>query len=231
MGAGQVWAAGGVLCLCLTLGMSRCAAAEPSAKAPAVPVGDSPGQQGASPASPSDSARWPSTEVWKTFRGSHGWNYTIEYPSTAEIVEDDSYEDFDITFAFEGWFPDAFGKRQTIALMFAVLIGDNPQNLPPKEWALKDAPEFEKKLFQYTRKHLDPTFEDMKVAGRPAYRVKLLNPYDGKWWYHIYVADGKKVYLLTFHDPQSFRYLPMDVRNHYSEVFQRTLESFSFGGK
>jgi len=34
------------------------------------------------------------------------------------------------------------------------------------------------------------------------------------------------VYILLFEDPQNFQYLPMEVRNHYSEVFQRMVESF-----
>jgi len=215
--------AGGLLCLFLTLGTSLCAAAEPP-KTPAEHAGGSSAQPAAQPASQSDSAPWPSTEVWKTF--SQGWNYTIKYPSTAEIVSDDPA---DLTIAFVQWYADTVdGKRQTTALYFSVWADGKPENLSLKQWVLKYAPEhseYEKKwVLELTRKHLDPPFEDITVAGRPGYRVKILH--GGRGWYHIYVADGQRGYILLFEDPQNFQYLPMEVRNHYSEVFQQMLESF-----
>ena len=226
--AGWFCAAGGLLCLFLTLGMSPGAAAEPPVKTPAEHAGGSSAQPAAQPASQSDSAPWPSTEVWKTF--SQGWNYTIKYPSTAEIVSDDPA---DLTIEFVQWYADTVdGRRQTTDLLFGVWADGKPENLSLKQWVLKYAPEhseYEKKwVLELTRKHLDPPFEDITVAGRPAYRVKI--PHGRTEWYHIYVADGKKVYILLFEDPQNFKYLPMEVRNHYSEVFQQMLESFSFGG-
>ena len=230
--AGWFCAAGGLLCLFLTLGMSPGAAAEPPVKTPAEHAGGSSAQPAAQPASQSDSAPWPSTEVWKTFTGSHGWNYTIKYPSTAEIVSDDPA---DLTIAFVQWYADTVdGKPQTTALYFSVWADGKPENLSLKQWVLKYAAEhsgYEKQwVAELTRKHLDPPFEDITVAGYPAYRVKILH--GGMGWYHIYVTDGKVGYILDFQDPQSshYQFLPVEVRNHYSEVFQRMLESFSFGG-
>src|SRR5712691_10627166 len=136
--AGRFCAAGGLLCLFLTLGTSPCAAAEPS-KTPAERAGGSSAQPAAQPASQSDSAPWPSTEVWKTFTGSHGWNYTIKYPSTAEIVSDDPA---DLTIEFVQWYADTVdGKRQTTSLLFGVSVGGKPDNLSLKPWLLKFAPE------------------------------------------------------------------------------------------
>ncbi len=225
--AGWFCAAGGLLCLFLTLGTSPCAAAEPP-KTPAEHAGGSSAQPAAQPASQSDSAPWPSTEVWKTFTGSHGWNYTIKYPSTAEIVSDDPA---DLTIEFVQWYADTVdGKRQTTSLLFGVSVGGKPENLSLKQWVLKYAPEhseYEKEwVLELTRKHLDPPFEDITVAGYPAYRVKILH--GGMGWYHIYVTDGKVGYILDFQDPQSshYQFLPVEVRNHYSEVFQRMVESF-----
>src|SRR5258708_4148234 len=175
--AGWFCAAGGLLCLFLTLGMSPGAAAEPLVKTPAEHAGGSSAQPAAQPASQSDSAPWPSTEVWKTFTGSHGWNYTIKYPSTAEIVSDDPA---DLTIEFVQWYADTVdGKRQTTSLLFGVSVGGKPENLSLKQWVLKYAPEhseYDKEcVLELTRKHLDPPFADITVAGYPAYRVKILH--------------------------------------------------------
>jgi len=169
MGAGRVWAAGGLFCLFLTLGMSSCVAAEVTAKPPQGHAGDFSAQPVARPASHAESAPWPSTEVWKTFTGSHGWNYTIKYPSTAEIVNDDPA---DLTIEFVQWYADTVnGRRQTTDLLFGVRAGGKPENLSLKQWVLKYAPEhseYEKQwVLELTRKHLDPPFEDITGCRSP----------------------------------------------------------------
>jgi hypothetical protein len=206
--------------------MSSAAAAEPLTKTPANQAGAST-PQAAKPAAQSDSPRWPSTEVWKTFTGFPSGPYTIKYPSTAEIVNDDPY---DLTIEFVQWYADTVdGKRQTADLVFWVWLAGNAENLSLKEWILKYAPahsEYEKQwVLELARKKLTPEFEDITVAGRPGYKVKIRHGL--RWYHHIYVTNGNAGYILAFDDPQSIQYLPVDVRDHYSEVFQRMLESFS----
>ncbi len=148
---------------------------------------------------------------WRRYVSSK-YGYELEYPSTGKL--DDSHPAH-VKIILRLPFDGGGGKIRYDVSSFDILVQAQPANLDVKKWA---------------DKKWDPSAvlesKEVQVAGRSAYRFKIFE-YDSNS-YHFYLAAKSNLFDLYYVDPQSQAELAADVRQHYGEIFDKMVQSFSF---
>jgi hypothetical protein len=97
---------------------------------------------------------------------------------------------------------------------FSVTAYSNPEQLTAKQWALKqwDADVIREQ-------------EDIAINGVPAYKLRNLEiDQDSDY---IYLAKGSGMYQLSYWDPQTMYDFSSQIREQYTQTFDRMVRSFA----